>query len=88
MPTRSIEIDGRAWRVYPSGFVTQYGHDEFALIFMAGTDPQREVRVARYSPQGVRSREASLGEMSDERLTELFRTSQPSETSPEAGYSR
>ena len=88
MPTRSINVDGRSWNVFPSGYVTQYEHDEFALIFIAGTGADREMRVTRYSPQGVRSREASLAEMSDERLVELFRTSQPSYTSPEAGYTR
>ena len=88
MPTRSITIDGRTWNVYPSGFVTQYEHDEFGLMFIAGTGAAREVRVTRYSPQGARSREASLAEMADERLAELFSASQPSYTSPEAGYSR
>jgi hypothetical protein len=88
MPTRSITIDGRRWNVFPSGYVTQYEHDEFALIFIAGTGDDREVRVTRYSPHGVRSREASLGEMSDARLAELFVTSQPSLTSPEGGYRR
>ena len=88
MPTRSIDIDGKRWSVYPSGFVTQYEHDEFGLIFMSGSGPSREMRVTRYSPAGARSREASLGEMSDARLRELFLASQPSETSPEAGYSR
>ena len=86
MPTRSIAIDGREWNVYPSGYVTQLYADEFGLIFVRGTGETREVRVTRYSPQGTRSREASLSEMSDERVTELFRTSQPSATSPEAGY--
>ena len=88
MPTRSISLDGRTWNVYPSGFVTQYYMDEFALIFIAGTGDAREVRVTRYSPQGARSREASLAEMSDEQIAALFVTSQPSSTSPEAGYSR
>lgn len=88
MPTRSISIDSRSWNVFPSGFVTQYDRDEFALIFIAGAGSEREVRVTRYSPQGARAREASLAEMSETRLTELFRMSQPSHTSPEAGYSR
>lgn len=88
MPTRSIAIDGRTWNVYPSGFVTQYDQDEFGLIFVAGSGVEREARVTRYSPQGVRSRESSLAEMSDDRLVELFGTSQPSFTSPEVGYSR
>ena len=88
MPTRSITVDGRSWNVFPSGYVTQYEHDEFGLFFISGTGAEREVRVTRYSPHGVRSREASLAEMSDDRLAELFRSSQPSQTSPEAGYSR
>ncbi len=88
MPTRSVAIDGRTWSVYPSGFVTQYEHDEFALIFITGSGADREVRVTRYSPQGARSREASLAEMSDARLGDLFGASQPSQMSPEAGYSR
>lgn len=86
MPTRTITVDGRAWRVFPSGFVTVYNLDEFGLLFVAGEGAEREVRVTRYSPHGARSREASLAELSDERLAELLRQSQPSETSPETGY--
>ncbi len=86
MPTRRITVDGRTWRVFPSGFVTQYNLDEFGLIFVAGEGDTREVRVTRYSPHGTRSREQSLAEMSDEQLAELLAASQPSETSPEAGY--
>ena len=88
MPTRTISADGKEWRVFPSGYVTQYEHDEFALMFIAGTGSTREVRVTRYSPQGVRSREQSLAEMSDADLTRLFAESQPSFTSPEAGYTK
>ena len=86
MPTRTISLDGRAWRVMPSGKVTQYDRDEFALLFVAGFDEHREVRVTRYSPQGTRSREAALVELSDAELARLFAQSQPSEMSPEAGY--
>ena len=86
MPTRAITVDGVTWKVYPSGFVTPNEHDEFGLIFASGSGDGRVVRVTRYSPTGVRSREASLAEMSDERLTELLAQSQPSATSPEAGY--
>ena len=86
MPTRSITVDGKSWRVFPSGFVTQYDLDEFGLIFVAGEDESREVRVTRYSPQSTRSREQSLVELSDERLADLLRHSQPSDLSPEAGY--
>lgn len=86
MPTRSIEIDGDRWNVYPSGFITQYDRDEFALIFVRGTGDARTVRVTRYSPLGARSREQSLAELSDPTIVELFRQSQPGATSPEAGY--
>ncbi|MBX9927569.1 MAG: hypothetical protein K2X99_01540 [Gemmatimonadaceae bacterium] len=86
MPSRSILIDGAAWRVYPSGFVTQYDADEFALRFVKGEGEGKEERVTRYSPQGVRSREQSLADLTDADLRALFATSQPSVRSPEAGY--
>ena len=87
MPTRSLTNGGRTWRVMPSGRVTQYDRDEFALLFVSGTGDDREVRVTRYSPHGTRSREQALAEMSDADLARLFDQSQPSDTSPEAGYS-
>ena len=86
MPTRSITLAGRNWRVMPSGRVTQLDRDEFALLFMAGTGADREICVTRYSPHGTRWREQSLVEMSDADLARLFEVSQPSDTSPEAGY--
>jgi hypothetical protein len=90
MPTRTVTIGGRNWRVFPSGRVTQYDRDEFALLFVAdasgGGGGTREVRVTRYSPLGARSRERSLAEMSDAELARLFQSSQPGETSPEADY--
>ena len=86
MPTRTVNIRGRPWRVFPSGRVTQYDRDEFALLFISGTGPDREIRVARYSPHGTRWREQSLIEMTDTDLARLFEQSQPSDTSPEAGY--
>ena len=88
MPTRSISAEGKEWRVFPSGYVTQYEHDEFGLMFIAGTGDNREVRVTRYSPVGTRSREQSLAELPDAELIRLFRESQPSFTSPEAGYTK
>ena len=88
MPTRSIAVDGTTWNVFPSGFITQYEHDEFGLIFASGEGAGRQVRVTRYSPQGARSREQSLAELTDEQLRQLFEYSQPSLTSPEAGYRR
>ena len=86
MPTRSITLAGRSWRVMPSGRITQYDRDEFALLFISGSGPDREIRVTRYSPHGTRSREQSLLELSDADLARLFEVSQPSDTSPEAGY--
>lgn len=86
MPTRRIEIEGRTWQVYPSGYITQYDADEFGLIFVHGVADTREVRLSRYSPSGTRSREQSLAELTDADLRRLFETSQPSATSPEAGY--
>ena len=87
MPTRVLDVDGRQWRVFPSGYITQYDQDEFGLLFVAGVGDDREVRVTRYSPHGVRrSREASLMELTDEDLRRLFSQAQPSFTSPEAGY--
>ena len=86
MPTRSLSIDGKAWRVFPSGFVTPNEHDEFGLIFVAGTGTNREIRVTRYSPHGTRSREQSLAELPDEDLRRLFAQSQAGRLSPEAGY--
>ena len=88
MPTRTIVADGRTWRVFPSGRVTQYDRDEFALMFISGTGPDRVVRVTRYSPQGARSREQSLAQLSDADLQRLWQSSQPSFTSPEADYAR
>ena len=88
MPTRSIEADGRTWRVFPSGYVTQYEHDEFGLMFVSGVGQDRVIRVTRYSPVGARAREQSLAELADADLQRLFRQSQPSDTSPEAGYAR
>lgn len=88
MPTRSIIADGKTWRVFPSGRVTQYDRDEFALMFIAGTGADRVVRVTRYSPQGSRSREQSLAQLSDGDLQRLWAQSQPSFTSPEADYAR
>lgn len=88
MPARTISIDGKDWNVFPSGFITQYDQDEFGLFFARGSGGEREVRVTRYSPQGSRSRERSFAELSDDVLVALFEQSQPSFTSPEAGYTR
>ena len=88
MPARSVDVGGQKWDVYPSGYITQYTQDEYALMFSRGEGQGREVRVSRYSPQGTRSREQAFAELSDRQLKELFEQSQPSFTSPEAGYER
>jgi hypothetical protein len=88
MLSHTLTVDGKAWRVYPSGFVTQYDHDEFGLLFVHDIGTSREVRVTRYSPTRSRSREASFAELSETDLQRLFKWSQPSETSPEAGYAQ
>lgn len=86
MPTRKVNLGGREWRVFPSGRVTQYDRDEFALVFVHDGGSKREVRVTRYSPVGIRSRERSLAELPDTEIARLFEQSQPSATSPEADY--
>jgi hypothetical protein len=88
MPARTITVDGTSWDVYPSGRITQYDRDEFGLVFVRGSGADREVRVTRYSPQESRSREQSLAELTDAELRRLFEYSQPSFTSPEAGYTQ
>jgi hypothetical protein len=86
MPTRTINANGRSWRVMPTGRVTQNDRDEFSLMFLTGDGDDRVVRVTRYSPQGSRSREQSFAELSDGDLIRLLGSSQPSATSPEADY--
>lgn len=86
MARRTITIDGEQWDVFPSGRPTPYGQDEFGLIFQCGTGPERRRRFSRYSPVGHRSREASLAELSDRQLLDLFHTSQPAWTAPESAY--
>jgi len=86
MPSRTIIIDGRTWSVFPSGRVTQYDRDEFAVLFVSDAAGKRSVRVTRYSPVGTRSRENSLADLPESELTRLFASSQPGETSPEADY--
>ena len=88
MPERTFSADGATWTVTPSGYLTKYTQDEYGLLFARGSGAAREVRVTRYSPQGSRSREQSFAELTEDQLRELFEQSQPSFTSPEAGYTR
>ena len=69
-----------------SGRVTVYGKDEFGLVFELGTGPERKRRFTRYSPLGAKSVDASLAELTERQLVELFRQSQPAWTSPEGKY--
>jgi len=88
MPRRIIAADGEQWEVTGSGRITQYVKDEFGLIFTRGVGPDREQRMARYSPLGAKSRELSLSQLSDQELSNLLGHSQPSWTAPETGYRR
>lgn len=88
MPRRIIQADGEQWQVAVSGRTTQYVKDEFGVVFTRGVGPDRERRVARYSPQGAKSRELSLSQLSDAELRDLLAHSQPSWTAPEMGYRR
>ncbi|MEA2723687.1 MAG: hypothetical protein QOH59_1458 [Gemmatimonadales bacterium] len=88
MPRRIIAAAGEQWEVSVSGRITQYVKDEFGLVFTRGVGPDREQRVARYSPLGAKSRELSLSQLSDQELRDLLGHSQPSWTAPETGYRR
>ena len=88
MPFRTVTVGDVAWNVQPSGYLTVNTKDEFALIFTAGDGADRETRVVRYSPAGVRWREQSFAALTDDDLRRLFSQSQPGATSPEAFYSR
>ena len=87
MPARRFEMNGESWTVAPTGRITQYDKDEFGLRFIRVAPEPRQERQVRYSPQGSKSRETSLAEMSDRQLIELFKVSQPRWTTPE-GYRR
>lgn len=88
MRDRTITIGGAPWRVAPSGLITPNTRDEFGLVFTREAGGAREVRVTRYSPVSARSRERSFAELTDDDLRGYFQQSQPSFTSPEAGYVR
>ena len=81
-----IVVGSGTWRVYPTGRSTVYGKDEFGLLFELGTGPERKRRFTRYSPLGSKSIEASLAELTERQLLDLFHQSQPAWTSPEGGY--
>ena len=86
MARRTIVVDSNIWTVYPAGRVTVYGKDEFGLVFELGTGPKRKRRFTRYSPLVSKSSAASLAELSERQLLDLFHQSQPAWTSPEGGY--
>lgn len=86
MPSRRLECDGRVWRVYPGGFLTQSVGDEHSLIFVTDDGARQDVRLTRYSPTGARSREQALAELDERTLRHLLRHAQPTVRAPEAGY--
>ncbi|MDH3290844.1 MAG: hypothetical protein OEO20_17055 [Gemmatimonadota bacterium] len=86
MARRTIDVDGERWQVYPSGRVTAYERDEFGLVFEKGTGADRIRRVTRFSPVGARRWDVALRELSELRLLEFFRQSQPGAMSPEVAY--
>lgn len=88
MPKRVIVVEGQSWTVEPSGRTTQYGRDEFSLLFTRGRGTDRQRRVTRYSPPAARNPEASLDELTDQELTRLLVSSEPAWISPETGYQR
>ena len=83
---RVIEVNGERWEVTPSGRRTVYGSDQLGLVFQQGTGPARKRRYTHYAPLGSRSSEAALAELSERQLEDLFRSSQPAWTAPEAAY--
>jgi len=86
MARRVLVVDGQRWEVTPSGRITVYGQDQYGLSFVLGTGPDRKRRFTRYTPTGVRRTDASLSELSEGQLLELFRQSQPAWTAPESAY--
>ncbi|MDH3457580.1 MAG: hypothetical protein OER90_12150 [Gemmatimonadota bacterium] len=88
MARRTIDVDGEPWFVYPSGRVTVYERDEFGLVFETGSSLNRVRRVTRFSPTATRRWDVALRELSDARLLEFFRQSQPAATSPEMRYGK
>ena len=86
MARRTFVVDSNIWKVYPAGRITVYGKDELGLLFELGTGPERKRRFTRYSPRGSQSAAASLAELTERRLLDLFRQSQPAWTSPEGAY--
>jgi hypothetical protein len=87
MSRRMIEVDGEHWQVYPSGRVTSYQRDEFGLVFLRGAGADRIRRFVRHTPLGARRWDASLGELTEVQLQQLFAHSQIEWTSPDARLS-
>jgi hypothetical protein len=83
---RSLTLRGVRWSAAPSGFVTQYVGDECGVIFTRLDAGVAEVRFSRFSPMGIRSREAAFLALSDAALARLLEASQQSVRAPEGGY--
>ena len=78
MSGRTFEVNGEHWSVSPTGRITQYDKDEFALRFTRLAPLPREERVVRYSPQRAKGRESALAQLDDGALAALLKVSQPS----------
>jgi len=86
MARRRFVLNGETWEVVPSGRVTVYGRDQVGLMFQQGTGPERRRRFTRFNPLGNRAPDAAIDELSDAQIVELFHSSQPAWTAPEATY--
>jgi hypothetical protein len=86
MARRTLTVDGQTWEISPSGRSSIYGQDQYSLLFQLGTGLERKRRFTRYTPTGARRTDASLSELSERQLLELFRQSQPAWTAPESAY--
>ena len=88
MSGRTFDVNGERWAVSPTGRITQYGKDEFALRFIRESPAPAQERVVRYSPQRAKGRESALAQLTDVELGALLKVSQPSWTTPDSEYRR
>jgi len=84
MLRRIVDSGGRQWEVSLAGRRTQYVRDELSLEFRLVDGEER--RYVRVSPRGAKLPEQAWQELSDVALGRLFKSSQPSWTSPDGGY--
>lgn len=87
MPRRLIDPNGATWEVALAGLRTQLVRDEIILEFRRVDEGPAERRTVRFSPKGAQAPERAYEEASEALLLRLLASSQPTWTSPEAGYS-